>query len=124
MDLKGKNILVTGGGFGVGEGICKVFLLCGAELIINEKDQGKAETDSKKIPNALTIAADISKTPEVEAMFRYIEKKVGVLHGLVNNAGVGLSNPAHEATVQEFDMLYDIDIRGVWLISKFFVQHF
>lgn len=124
MDLKGKNILVTGGGgFGVGEGICKALLSCGAQLIINEKDHEKAETASKKFPGALTIAADISKTPEVEAMFRYIEKEVGVLHGLVNNAGVGLSKPAHEATEQEFDLLYSIDIRGVWLISKFFVQH-
>ncbi len=123
MDLKGRNILVTGGGgFGVGEGICQVLLSCGAHLIINEKNKEKAKIASAKFPDALTISADISKAHEVEDMFLYIGKEVGVLHGLVNNAGVGLNKPAHEATEKEFDSLYKVDIKGVWLISKFFVQ--
>ncbi|WP_207515288.1 SDR family NAD(P)-dependent oxidoreductase [Longitalea luteola] len=123
MNLAGKNILVTGGGgFGVGEGICRVLLSNGATVIINERDGTNAAMAGKKFPEALTIVADVSKPSEVEAMFQQLSKKVRVLHGLVNNAGVGLNKPAHEATEQEFGELYDVDMKGVWLMSKFFVN--
>jgi len=123
MELKGKNILVTGGGgFGVGAGICNVLAAYGARLVINEQDQGKANAIAKKYVDALPVAADISKALEVEAMFSYIEKECGVLHGLVNNAGIGLSRLAHEASEKEFDRLYGIDVRGVWVVSKLFVN--
>lgn len=123
MNLKGKNVLVTGGGgFGVGEGICRVLLSYGAKVIINERDDHKASIAGKKFPRAFTVVADVSKSSEVEMMFDLLGEKVGVLHGLVNNAGVGLNKPAHEATVHEFEELYDVDMKGVWLMSKFFVN--
>ena len=123
MDLTGKNILVTGGGgFGVGEGICNVLMATGARLIINEKDGAKAGAAAKKYDAAFPVAADISKSTEVEAMFACIENECGVLHGLVNNAGVGLSKPAHEVSEQEFDKLYGVDVRGLWMVSKLFVN--
>lgn len=123
MNLTGKNILVTGGGgFGVGEGICQVLLSCGANLIINEMNDERAKIASTKYPEALTVSADISKALEAEQMFRDIADKVGVLHGLVNNAGVGLTKVAHEATEEDFDLLYNVDIKGVWLLSSLFVR--
>lgn len=122
MELKGKNILVTGGGgFGVGDGICSVLTACGARLVINERDEAKAAAAARKYPAALTVAADIGKTAEVEAMFAFIGRECGVLHGLVNNAGVGLSRQAHEAGEEDFDQLYGIDVRGVWMVSRLFV---
>jgi NAD(P)-dependent dehydrogenase (short-subunit alcohol dehydrogenase family) len=121
MELKGKNILVTGGGgYGVGDGVCQVLTACGARLVINEKDEEKAAVAARKYPGALTVAADIGNAREVEAMFAYLERECGVLHGLVNNAGIGLSRPAHEAGEEDFDRLYGIDVRGVWLASRLF----
>ena len=123
MDLKGKNILVTGGGgFGVGAGICDVLIACRARLVINERDAEKAASAAKKYAGSLVLTADISKSAEVEAMFRQIENEYGVLDGLVNNAGIGLSRPAHEASEQEFDKLYGVDVRGLWMVSKLFVN--
>lgn len=117
------NILVTGGGgFGVGEGLCKVLLSSGARLIINELNEDRAEIAKKKFPAAVTLIADVSKMNELGLMFSRIEREVGVLHGLINNAGVGLSKPAHEASDNEFDNLYHVDVRGVWMVSKFFVN--
>ena len=123
MNLKSKNILVTGGaGFGVASGICKVLYECGARLIINEKDEGKMEAVLKKYPGSVPAIADVSDHEEVEKLFNDLEKKVGLIHGLVNNAGVGLSKPAHEATEQEFNTLYNTDVKGVWIMSKLFVR--
>src|SRR5690606_14204073 len=65
---------------------------------------------------------DVSRYADVEAMFNRLEKEVGLIHGLVNNAGIGLSKPFHEASEEVFDNLYDVDVKGVWIISKFFVR--
>ncbi len=55
-------------------------------------------------------------------MFNQLKKDNLTLTGLVNNAGVGLNKPAHLASESEFDNLYSVDIRGLWLMSKFFVN--
>ena len=122
-DLKGKKILVTGGGgVGVGGGVCQSLDRFGATIILNEINLEKAEKACKKYSNALPVAADIGSGEQIEAMFEAIGKEVGMIDGLVNNAGVGLSKVAHEATEQEFQRLYDIDIKGVWQVSKMFVK--
>ena len=123
MNLKDKNILVTGGaGYGVASGICKALSESGARLIINEKNEEKIDEALKAYPAAISAIGDISKHADVEAIFNRLEKEVGLIHGLVNNAGIGLSKPFHEATEEEFDNLYDVDVKGVWMMSKFFVK--
>jgi NAD(P)-dependent dehydrogenase (short-subunit alcohol dehydrogenase family) len=123
MNLSHLNVLVTGaGGTGVGHGICEALAGFGATLIINDIDAAKAEQAAAKYPKAIPIAADISKEEEIKRMFALIEEQVGFVNGLVNNAGVGLSREAHEVTAGEFDRLYNIDIRAVWLVSKYFVN--
>jgi NAD(P)-dependent dehydrogenase (short-subunit alcohol dehydrogenase family) len=124
MDLNGKNVLVTGGGgTGVGKGICNVLARSGATILLNERAPETAENAAKNYPGAIPVAADITSEQEVKAMFREIEQKVGRIHGLVNNAGVGLSKMAHEVTADEFNRLYDTDIKGVWQVSRSFVNH-
>lgn len=123
MDFKGKNILVTGGGgFGVGAGVCAALSQRGATVILNELNMEDAVKAAKNYLNAIPVAADIRNEDEVKAMFNEIRNTVGQLHGLVNNAGVGLSKLAHEATVDDFDRLYDTDVKGVWQVSKAFVN--
>jgi len=123
MNLSHLNVLITGaGGTGVGHGVCEALAHFGATLIINDIDSAKAEKAAAKYPKAIPIAADISKEEEVKRMFATIEEQVGFVNGLVNNAGVGLSKEAHEVTATEFDRLYSIDIRAVWLVSKYFTN--
>lgn len=123
MDFKGKNILVTGaGGAGIGAGVCNVLSAYGATIIINELDMEDAEKAAMVFPNSIPIAADISKKEDVVEMFRSIREHVGVLHGLVNNAGVGLCKVAHKATDEEFNRLYATDVQGVWQVSKAFAD--
>jgi NAD(P)-dependent dehydrogenase (short-subunit alcohol dehydrogenase family) len=123
MNLKDKNILVTGGaGYGVGSGICKALSEAGARLIINEKNEEKISEALKRYPGAIPAIGDVGKYADVETIFNHLEKEAGLIHGLVNNAGIGLSKPFHEASEDEFDNLYDIDVKGVWMMSKFFVK--
>ena len=123
MNLSHLKVLVTGGaGAGVGHGICEALYEFGATLIINDLDEDKVENAIKKYPKALGIAGDISQEDQVEGIFKEIHREVGPINGLVNNAGIGLSQKMYEASTSEFDRLYRVDIRAVWMLSKYFVQ--
>jgi len=106
----------------VGSGICKALSQFGARLLINELTEEKLSAAMKQYPDAIPAPADITKPDEVKAMFDHLSRDVGVIHGLVNNAGIGLSKPAHEASEEEFDNLYHVDIKAVWMMSKYFVR--
>lgn len=124
LDFTGKNILVTGGGgAGVGAGVCNVLARCGATLIINEYKMADAKRAAQKYSSAIPVAADIRKEDEINRMFEDILRQVDGIHGLVNNAGVGLHKMAHEATEEEVNRIYDTDMKGVWHVSKTFVNH-
>ena len=123
MDLSNKNILVTGaGGYGVGYGVVKALSKFGAKVIVNARSMEKAVAVSRIFKNSFPIAADITNENEVEAMFEKLSREIGVIHGLVNNAGVGLSKQAHEVTNEEFDHLYAVDVKAVWKLSKLFAN--
>ena len=123
MDLSHLKVLVTGGGgIGVGAGVCEALDNFGATLIINELTKKKAVKAARKYKNAIPIKADIRDGKAVEKMFKKIRKKVGLINGLVNNAGVGLSKEVQEIEEAEFDNVYGVNIRGAWLVTKYFVQ--
>ena len=123
FNLENRKILVTGGGgVGVGAGICSVLSEMGAHLFLNEITAEKAESAARNYKNSIPIAADISKRTEVEAMFQSIEQQYGPLDGIVNNAGIGLSKEAHKADEEDFQHLIDVDLKGVWRMSKLFAN--
>lgn len=123
INLSNKNILVTGAaGMGVGSGICEVVEACGANLIINDLDNDKVRIACEKYPGAIGVSGDISKPEEVNRIFKEINERLGTVHGLVNNAGIGLSQKAHLASIEDFNGIYNVDVRGLWLMSKAFVR--
>ena len=123
IDLSHLRVLVTGGGgTGVGGGVCQVLSACGAQVIVNDIDPVRAEEAAHRYPGAVAIAGDISQAKDIERLFETVNQAHGSVNGLVNNAGVGLSKLAHEVSEAEFDRLYSIDIRGVWLASRAFVR--
>ncbi len=124
QDLKNKKILITGGGGnGLASGICKALDQNGAKLIINEVTENNFSNLRDTYPHAIFIQADISREEEVENMFVEIEEKVGILDGLVNNAGIGMVEYAHQVDTIGFDELYNVDVKGLWQVSKSFVNH-
>ena len=123
IDLSGKTVLVTGGaGTGVGSGVCEAVAAAGARLLINDVRAAEAEATTQKYPNAFAVPGDISLPDEVRRMFAEIKEKYGPIHGLVNNAGVGLTKPFQEPTVPEFERLFGINVRGLWMMSRAFVD--
>ncbi len=123
IDLSGKNILVTGGaGFGVGSGMCEAVAEAGGNLIVNDLSLDAAQEAARRYERAIAIDADVSDQDAVQQMFEDLKSTCGVIHGLINNAGIGLVKPSHKVSSQEFERLYAIDVQAVWMMSKAFVN--
>ncbi len=123
IDFSNKKYLVTGGaGNGVGAGVCEAIAACGGQLLINDIDAEKAKMAADNYPNAFAVPGDISNPEDVKNIFATLAKEHGVIHGLVNNAGIGLRKKAHLVDESEFDHLYNIDVKGVWMMAKAFVN--
>jgi NAD(P)-dependent dehydrogenase (short-subunit alcohol dehydrogenase family) len=123
IDLKGKNILVTGGaGDGLGQGICEAVDQAGGRVILNDLILEVAKEAAKKYKNAFAIEGDISKANDVNRMFERINEECGTIHGVVNNAGIGLGKNAIEAEEAEVDRLYEVDVKGIWMVCRAFVK--
>jgi len=123
IDLEGKNILVTGGaGDGLGQGICEAVDQAGGRVILNDLTMEVAREAAQKYKNAYAIAGDISKEDDVSRMFGRVIAECGTIHGVVNNAGIGLGKNAIDATESEVDRLYEVDVKGIWLVCRAFVK--
>jgi NAD(P)-dependent dehydrogenase (short-subunit alcohol dehydrogenase family) len=123
IDLEGKNILVTGGaGDGLGQGICEAVDQAGGRVMLNDLTIEVAREAAKKYKNAFAVEGDISNADDVTRMFDRIKEECGMVHGVVNNAGIGLGKNAIEAEEAEVDRLYEVDVKGIWMVCRAFVN--
>ncbi len=119
--LRGKNILITGaGGSGVGRGISDAILAAGGRPIFNDIDDDAADRLRERYPDQVVISGDASNEAIVERMFAQVRDEVGALHGLVNNAGVGLVKPFYSVAFEEQQRLFNVDLTATWLTAKAF----
>jgi 3-oxoacyl-[acyl-carrier protein] reductase len=117
--LKNKTAIVTGGSRGIGADIARALGEAGARVVVNyTKQQAAAEAIVAEIKTAggmaLALRADVSKADEVRALFTTTENKLGHVHILVNNAGVTLNRRLEDTSNEEFDRLFDINVKGVF----------
>jgi 3-oxoacyl-[acyl-carrier protein] reductase len=91
MKLKDRVALVTGGGSGIGRAIAERFAEEGARVVVNDVNLEGAEAVAKALgpTRARAIRADVADSAQVRAMFAEVERELGRLDVLVNNAGIG-----------------------------------
>jgi NAD(P)-dependent dehydrogenase (short-subunit alcohol dehydrogenase family) len=124
MDLNDRTYLVTGAaGDGVGAGVCRAIRAAGGNLVVNDIDVAGGQAAAERYGAILTTPGDVGSPEVVSTAFAAIEAQGLVLDGIVNNAGIGLRRYAHDATPEEFDRLFAVDLRGVWLVSRAFAHH-
>lgn len=121
--LAGQTVLVTGGaGDGVGAGMCSAVRAAGGQLVINALTEDDLAGALDRYPGAHGVVGDVSDPGDAERIIRQAAS-LGDLTGLVNNAGVGLAEPFYRASVQQFDRVFGVDVRGMWLVSGAFARH-
>jgi NAD(P)-dependent dehydrogenase (short-subunit alcohol dehydrogenase family) len=116
--LKGKTILITGGGTGLGRSMTKYFMSLGANVIISSRkkevldktvEELKKETGSEQI---LAVACDVRKYDEVENAIKQGQEKFGPINVLVNNAAGNFISPTERLSHKAFDVVVDIVLKG------------
>jgi 3-oxoacyl-[acyl-carrier protein] reductase len=122
MRLKGKSIIVTGAGGGIGEGIAKRLAAEGAHVIVNDINVALGEKVVGEIlragGDAAFFAADVTQSADVKALVDAAVKRHGKLDVMVNNAGWTHRNrPALEVSEDDFDKCYAVNMKSIYLAT-------
>jgi NAD(P)-dependent dehydrogenase (short-subunit alcohol dehydrogenase family) len=117
--LKGKTIIVTGGGTGLGRAMGTYFLELGANLVITSRkkevlDKTAAELSSKTGGKVLSVACDIRKYEEIENLIKTTESEFGQIHAVLNNAAGNFISPTERLSHRAFDIVVDIVLKGTY----------
>src|SRR5271157_2272884 len=126
MRLKGKTALVTGAGQGFGFGIAEIFAREGARVACLDLKADIAEAAAKRFGDAGAIAlhADVSKRDDVERAAKTAIEAFGHVDIVVNNAGTTHRNkPLMEIEDAEFDRVFAVNVKSVFLTAQAFVPH-
>ena len=128
MRLEKKVAFVTGGGRGLGEAICLTFAREGAHVAvsdINLKDAKRVEGLIKKMGRkAVAIKADVSREKDVKEMVAKAIEALGPIDILVNNAGIFHKGPVAEMSVDVWDKLLAVNLKGTFLCSREVIPNF
>ena len=117
--LRGKTIIITGGGTGLGRSMGKYFLELGANLVITSRKKEvllKASDELMKETggNVLAVACDVRKYEEIENVIRETESTFGQIHGVLNNAAGNFISPTERLSHRAFDIVVDIVLKGTY----------
>ncbi len=115
--LKGKTIVVTGGGSGLGKAMTSYFLELGANVAITSRNLEKLENTAKELEAAtggscLPIQCDVRDYEQVEAMLAATVAKFGKVDSLLNNAAGNFISPTERLSANAFDTIIDIVLKG------------
>jgi 3-oxoacyl-[acyl-carrier protein] reductase len=122
MKLTGQIALVTGAGRGIGKAISLSLAAEGATIVLVARTMGELEKVQKEIASkggtALAIRADITQEQEVKGLFDEIRRRFGRLDILVNNAGIGKFVSVKEMKLKDFDAMWNLNVRGLFLCTQ------
>jgi NAD(P)-dependent dehydrogenase (short-subunit alcohol dehydrogenase family) len=122
-DLSGKRAIVSGGGTGIGQGIALALADHGAAVAVLGRRIEPIETTAAAIRNrggeATAIRADVSSESEARQAVATADKLYGGVDILVNNAGISGSGSIHEHSVEAWDRVLAVNLRGPFLMARY-----
>ena len=123
IDFKGKTVLVTGGGSGIGRGIAEAFSDAGARIVIADIKPELVAEMRKSLDRAgieaLVVEGDMTREADVQALAQRIYSEFGGLDVLVNNVGdFVLSKRFEEFSDDEISRLYDLNLRHIFSVTR------
>jgi 3-oxoacyl-[acyl-carrier protein] reductase len=126
MRLEGKTALVTGAGSGIGKCIAETYAREGARVAVVDLNADAAKEAARGIGNtAIALRCDVTKKDDVESAVAETLSAFGRLDILVNNAGAThVNKPMLEIGEEEFDRIYAVNVKGVFLGCQAVVPHF
>ena len=122
--LEGKIGIITGAGSGIGRACAIAMAREGARVALAGRRKDRIEEVAGEIGDlAFAIPADISKTTEIARLLEETVKQFGGLNFLLNNAGVLHAGTAEQITEEQWDQIFNVNVRSVWLLSRAALPH-
>jgi len=122
MKLEGRVAIVTGGGSGIGRGICRQIAKEGGKVVVCDIDAESAAATVASITEdggeATSLKTDVTKKSEVRKMVEESRTKYGRIDILVNNAGTDIKGAITELKEETWDMLMALNLKGVFLCTQ------
>jgi NAD(P)-dependent dehydrogenase (short-subunit alcohol dehydrogenase family) len=122
FDLTGQAALVTGAARGLGRAISLALANAGADVALGLLDPSSAEDLEREITamgrRSLRVPMDVRRLDQITAAVDSVASEFGRLDILVNNAGLGPSNLAEDVNEADFDLTFDINVKGVFFASQ------
>ena len=118
MNLKGKNIIITGGSLGIGRETAKNMISKGANVLITGRSESRLK-QAQKYSGAKIIEFDIA---DMDNIAENAKKCIDILDGridvLVNNAGIGVSKSFDKLNIEDFLRVFNVNVFGLALFTK------
>ena len=122
--LSGKIALVTGSAGGIGKAIAKKLVTEGAVVMLCDLDSARLEATKNEFIKTygrdavMAATVNVTEVQTIRELFNAVAKGFGGLDIIVNCAGLSISKPLEEHTEQEWDLLYDVLVKGQFLVTQ------
>ena len=121
FDFSGKRVLVTGAGQGIGLQIARDFMESSAELVVWEKSKERIQTLKTEFPKAQILELDVSSMESCLKAARELKEPIDFL---INNAGILRDRTLSKMTWEEYSLVIQTNLNGVFCVTKSLLEHF
>ena len=119
--LEGKTVFLTGASSGLGRHMATTLARAGARMALAARRVDELEAVAEEIEGfdgrALPLALDVRDADAISAAVDTAETELGPIHVLVNNAGMSIPKRPEDFTVEDYDRIFDINLKGAWLMA-------
>jgi NAD(P)-dependent dehydrogenase (short-subunit alcohol dehydrogenase family) len=120
--LEGKVAVITGAGSGMAKASTKLFVREGAKVVAGDISGAEKDTAAEVGEGVLPVHCDVTVEADVAAMFDAAVEEFGRVDAVLNVAGIGLGAPIADVTMEDYDKVMDVDVRGVLLGMKYGIR--
>ena len=119
-----KRVLVTGSGTGIGKGIALEFAKKGAMLALHYSHSADGVQDAleqiktKASGKAKAFKADFNNVKEIQSLAKQVIEYLGGIDVLINNSGITMNMPLEQTTPEQFDTLFNVNIRAMFFLTQ------
>ena len=116
--VEGRVVLVTGGASGLGAAICGLLAGEGARVVLADVNAGRAREAAAALPQAHACAMDVGEPRQVQAALDEAMERFGRIDAVVNNAGVDVTAPMQELSLQDWERVMRTNLTGPFVVAK------